>query len=305
MKHIYLSAIYCLFTTAFQAQTVVFEDNFDTYTTGQGVAAQSPVWESFSGANGGSDDAIASTEHFHSGPNAMKVVNYKDIVYPFHDISTGAYIIEFNIFLHDEGYFNLQHEREQNWALDIYLTSGHQILYLDEDGAANSEVIGTYSNDEWMHFQFVVDLDIDTVLTYKDGVLLHSDTFSNSQDGAPSNHLDIVNFYGLAGFNGVENSHYFVDDFKVTEITGLTAVQEAGQQNGITIFPNPAKNVLALNADEELKGISVKDLSGQLILEQQLSGQHAQLSLTELPAGVYLVEVISAKGSNIGRLVIE
>jgi hypothetical protein len=305
MKHIYLPLLFCFSLPSLNAQTVVFTDDFDAYTAGQGIAAQSSVWESYTSANGGADDAVASTEHFYSGTNAMKIVNQKDMVYPFNDVSTGAYIIEFNLFLHDEGYFNLQHTMGQNWAVDIYMTSTNQIKYLDEDGIVNSQVIGTYVNDQWMHFQFTVDIDLDTILTYKDGVLLHSSNFSNSLDGAPSNHLDIVNFYGLAGFNGVLNSHYFIDDFKVTAITGLTAVAALDNDPGITIFPNPAKEVLTLNAKAELEQLTITNPAGQVVLEQVLSGQETQLSLADLTAGVYVVTVKSATGIRTQRLVVQ
>jgi hypothetical protein len=305
MKHIYLPIIFCFYAVALSAQTVVVEDHFDSYTIGQGIASQSAVWETFSNANGGGpDDALASNEHVLSAPVAMKIVNGKDMVYSFGDVSSGAYIIEFNIYLHEQGYFNLEHEQGENWAVDIYLTANNEIKYLDEDGSQNSQVIGTYVNDQWMHFQFTVDMDLDTILTYKDGVLLHSSNFSNSLDGAPSSHLDIMNFFGLAGFNGVTSSHYFIDDFKVTSITGLTAIDEQETDPTITIFPNPAKEVLTLNAKAALEQVIITDLSGKQVLKQELSGQQTQLSLSEFSPGVYIVLVKSETGTKAQRLTV-
>src|SRR5688572_29938629 len=171
------------------SQTVVFEDSFDTYTVGQGTAAQSAVWETWTGGTGGgTDDARVSDEHAVSGLNSMKMVNDRDMIYPFNDLSTGTYTIEFNAFIHDQAYFNLQHAKGTNWAVDIYLTDNNEIEYLEEDGIANAIVVGTYVNDQWTHFKFTVDMDADTILFHVDGVLLYSSHFTNSLEGIPSNH---------------------------------------------------------------------------------------------------------------------
>jgi hypothetical protein len=306
MKHIYLPLIFCFSVSALSAQILITEDNFDNYTAGQGIANQSPSWESYSSADGGVDDAEASTEYAFSGSNSMKIVVGKDMLYLFGDASSGAFTIEFNLFLHEQGSFNLQHENGANYALEIYLTADNKIKYLDEPGAVlNSEIIGTYVNDQWTHFQFTVDMDLDTVLTYKDGVLLHADRFSNSRDGEPSIHLDVLNFYGMGEFNGVENSHYYIDDYKVMIVTGLTAVPALADNPEITVFPNPAKEVLTVNAGSELKQLTLTDLSGQLVLEKALSGNETQLSLAEFPAGIYLVTVKSETGSKTQRLAVQ
>lgn len=287
------------------SQTVIFEDNFDTYTTGQGTANQSPVWQSWASPNGGSDDALVSDEHALSGNNSMKMINGKDMVYPFNNISTGAFTIEFNAYMHDQGYFNLQHSKGTNWAVDIYLTDNNEIKYLEENGIANSIVVGTYQNDQWTHFKFTIDLDLDTILFHVDGVLLHASKFSNSLDMMPSDNLDIMNFYGLAGFNGVSSSYYYVDDFKVTQLTSSSGVMEGKITDGITIFPNPAKELLTINSDDNIERLVLFDVSGKKMAEYHLHGKNTQIPLPNVAPGVYWIEIKSEDNTYIKKILIQ
>lgn len=289
--------------TAGFSQIVIFEDSFDSYTVGAGTSSQSPVWETWTSGGGGANDAIVSDEHALSGTNAMKMVHDKDMIYPFNDISTGSFTIEFNAFMHDQAYFNLQHAKGTNWAVDIYLTDSNEIEYLEEDGIANAIVVGTYVNDQWTHFKFTVDLDTDTILFHVDGVLLYSSNFTNSLDGMPSNHLDVMNFYGLEGFNGVTESYFYVDDFKVTNL-GATAGIEESIKPAITIFPNPAKDVVTITSAETIDRVVISDLSGKIIREESVNTTNFQFTLAGFVPGIYLVQVDGSAGQTAQKITV-
>lgn len=291
MKTIFTALFLLTFIKFSNAQIVVFEDNFDTYTVNQGVAYQSAIWETWSGGTGGgSDDARVSDEHANSLSNSMKMINGRDMVYKFGNISTGHYSIEFNAFFHEQGYFNLQHTKGSNWAVDIYLTAANEIKYLDEDGIVNSVVVGNYVNDQWTNFKFEIDFELDTMLFLVDNVLLHSSNFSNSLDFTPSSNLDVMNFYGLAGFNGVDESYYYVDDFKVTDL-GHTASIKTNAPNDVTVFPNPAKDVVTINSEYQLKDILIYDMSGKLVYFQSLNGHNYQFNISNFISGIYVLQI--------------
>jgi len=300
-----VTGIFLLSANAVLSQTIIFEDHFDTYTVGQGTAAQSAVWETWTGGTGGgTNDARVSDEHALTPANSMKMVNGRDMIYPFGDLSTGRYSVEFNAFMHDQAYFNLQHEKGINWAVDIYLTDDNEIKYLEEDGIENSIVVGTYSYDQWTNFQFTIDMDLDTILFHVDGVLLYASNFSNSLDFMPSNHLDIINFYGIYGFNGVTETYYYVDDFKVTQLESTVGFDDYYTQSAITIFPNPAKELVTINAAEKIDRIVIYDLSGKIIKQEQVSAANYQFSLAGFVPGIYLVEVHANDGQTTQKITV-
>lgn len=305
MKFISALILNLLFCSLTFSQLIVFEDNFDSYTVNQGVAYQSTVWETWTGGSGGgTNDARATDEHAQSPLNSMKMVNGRDMVYKFGNITSGHYSVEFNAFFHEQGYFNLQHTKGTNWAVDIYLTSANEIKYLDEDGIANSIVVGTYANDQWINFKFEIDFELDTILFFVDHVLLHSSNFSNSLDNMPSSNLDIINFYGLAGFNGVAETYYYVDDFKVIDL-GHTVGISAPLKSELSIFPNPSKDVVTINSATNLKQIIIYDISGKIIFQENLTGTRYQFSTVHMQAGIYNIQLTTETTINMEKLVVK
>lgn len=75
----------------------------------------------------------------------------------------------------------------------------------------------------------------------------------------------------------------------------LSVEEEKGINVGI--YPNPAQNVLCLDADEhELHAVRVYSLDGREVLSQQLTGHTINLDISEWPVGTYLMVVETNKG---------
>ena len=55
------------------AQTVVFSDNFDSYTAGSHLAQTNSAWTTWSNAPGGSEDGVITTAQAASAPNSLLV----------------------------------------------------------------------------------------------------------------------------------------------------------------------------------------------------------------------------------------
>lgn len=68
------------------------------------------------------------------------------------------------------------------------------------------------------------------------------------------------------------------------------------EANSFSVFPNPVNDVLHIqsNLHEEIHQITLYTLTGQRIKESQ---KNDQLDLSELPAGIYLVKIETAKGT--------
>lgn len=191
------------------AQTILFEDNFDTYTAGETVTSQSTGWFAWTGS--ASEEAYVSTEQAYSAPNSMKVIPNNDMVLDFGNKTSGVYQVEFYYYVAtgDEAYFNIEHIFGSEWAFSCEFAAG--TMTLNNDAATPPTF--TYTEDAWLYFDINIDIGNDVITLDLDGTELASWTFSEEEGGgAGTNQLGCINFYGPAG------NTYYVDDFVYTEI---------------------------------------------------------------------------------------
>ena len=75
------------------------------------------------------------------------------------------------------------------------------------------------------------------------------------------------------------------------------------------IFPNPTKGVLNIELSELngnlLSTIEIRDLSGKLVLTDQLKTRHQQLSIASLSKGVYFISIRNRNGMQTEKLILQ
>lgn len=59
----------------------------------------------------------------------------------------------------------------------------------------------------------------------------------------------------------------------------------------IEVFPNPASNLLNINAANTIKQISIYNMIGQAVFVDQYNSQQVQINIANLPAGIYFVKI--------------
>lgn len=89
-----------------------------------------------------------------------------------------------------------------------------------------------------------------------------------------------------------------------TRYIGL-AEQKVLGKNLIRVYPNPAKNLLTIEHLNQSGTFTIYDLKGQLLLDADLDISESTISITHLTAGMYVWIIKTAKGIEIGKLVIE
>lgn len=222
MKKLLLSslfAIFCMFQA--QLQTVIFSDDFETYSVGDKLAQTSSLteWTTWSGATGGTEDPAISNTWAVSGSNSVKIIPNNDLVLDLGDKTTGRYQIEFKILISTAkiGYFNLLNDfagANSIWAFQAYFKAAGAGS-VDAGGAESATF--SYTAGQWNSVNLIVDLDDDFATFYFNGTEVVSWVFSKGTFGAGTLHkLDAVNFYGEAG------SEFFIDDVVVTEQLSMT-----------------------------------------------------------------------------------
>ena len=230
-----------------QAQTVVFSDNFDTYTAGAYLAQSNSAWTTWDNAPGTSQDGVISSAQAASAPNSLYITGSNDQVYPFGNYTSGHYTLTFNYYVPSTGngaYFNIQHVLLTQWALECYFNStGGGYLTV---GGSNYNF--TSPADAWFPIEFDVDMDNNTASLTVNNVSVYSWPFNyqaNNTNG--TNQLAGINFYaGAPSGTGT----YYVDDFVVTEVSaalvGHFAVNPETNIN-VTIGPDGGSSTVEVS----------------------------------------------------------
>ncbi|PLW93675.1 MAG: hypothetical protein C0591_14280, partial [Marinilabiliales bacterium] len=86
----------------------------------------------------------------------------------------------------------------------------------------------------------------------------------------------------------------------------VVGLQETDKQVYFTIGPNPVHdylNVYFLHPSNEMREVTVTDISGKIILKKNTRNQQLQLNTSSLKNGVYLVSVTDGKDILVKRFI--
>jgi hypothetical protein len=64
----------------------------------------------------------------------------------------------------------------------------------------------------------------------------------------------------------------------------------------ITVYPNPAENVLNIDAAESLSSVKVIGMDGRVVIDADVNGNTTSIDVSGLEAGSYYYEVVSVNG---------
>ncbi len=224
--NVFLIAALMLVVSIGTAQ-VVYTDDFESYTTGQGLAAQetSGIWTTWSNTPGGAEDAVISEDAAYQGIKSMVIQNTNDAVLQLNDLTSGRYRVEFYLMIPSgfQGYYNiLQNFNGQNstWGMQVFLKNGSARI----DGNGQNATQFNYTPGEWMKIQHFVDLDNDWIDFYVNGELVHAYQWSHGtfNDGNGINKLDAFNFFA---WNEEGTPKFYMDNYIIEQVESPEAAQ--------------------------------------------------------------------------------
>ena len=208
-----------MFFIATHGQTVLIDEDFESYTDGGFLVQQAGnPWTTWSNQPGGAEDAVISTVQANSPTKSVHIQNASDdIILKLGNKTSGKYSVEFYYFIPTGygAYFNIQHFEAPGteWAMETYFGN---------NGTGNTVVNSVEENfshamDTWLQIELVVDLDLDSAWFYLNGSLIRGWIFS-MQASAPTGtkQLGGINFYGGA-ITG-QTPQYFFDDVTFTQV---------------------------------------------------------------------------------------
>jgi uncharacterized repeat protein (TIGR01451 family) len=77
------------------------------------------------------------------------------------------------------------------------------------------------------------------------------------------------------------------------------------QDLSVSLFPNPTKDKVYINSENDLHSIQLYDVQGRLLQTQLVEGNESVVDISTQSNGVYFIKVTSAKGIKVGKVVKE
>ena len=164
----------------------------------------------------------------------------------------------------------------------------------------------TYSNRD---YQYTIELDDD--VNFSDPFIV--DRTDNTTTSQPiSDAFNAVNArYARLTVTGVGNS-YSGDWISITELQieegTSTAIGDVEiSSNGVSIYPNPAKNYFNVSIENSLDEalLYIYNNSGQLIKRATILNAEGVINCSDLTSGIYLIKVVSDNKTVTQKLIIE
>lgn len=105
---------------------------------------------------------------------------------------------------------------------------------------------------------------------------------------------------------------FYIDDISVTAGTeGIDNPQYSSLNSRLSIFPNPTSGVVTLRA-EALREVSILDLNGRTVANHQfvisnpgIQNSEFTIDLSDLPAGLYLLRIVTDNGVTMQKILKE
>jgi hypothetical protein len=94
----------------------------------------------------------------------------------------------------------------------------------------------------------------------------------------------------------------YLDDINITDITGIT---EHPANNTISIYPNPAKNMLNVSSAEKMNTIKLFNTNGEIVMNMTINNTSAIINTSALAEGVYYLRIETAKGITSKNVIIQ
>ncbi|MCB2220761.1 MAG: T9SS type A sorting domain-containing protein [Bacteroidetes bacterium] len=110
----------------------------------------------------------------------------------------------------------------------------------------------------------------------------------------------IHSYYVTAVYDGAES-----DPSNEVMVELIISNVENEIASGTKLYPNPVSNVLNINSEFLIDGVKIYSQTGKVLYQQTLSAKNFRISVIDLPAGLYVVQMETIKGSISKRILVQ
>ena len=94
----------------------------------------------------------------------------------------------------------------------------------------------------------------------------------------------------LDRFNPIPGSTFYIDDIKLTE-TNTSTKEIRNERQSVSLYPNPAAEILHISGTNKIKDINVFNIQGQLKYQLGLNENETEINVADWPTGIYFMQV--------------
>lgn len=93
---------------------------------------------------------------------------------------------------------------------------------------------------------------------------------------------------------GWKDSYYYLDDISVIDVATMGIKQETNSNNRLSVYPNPAKDILTISCNTDIEELTIIDVLGNTVIQQKAQSKITSIDISSLNDGVYFIQVNSA-----------
>jgi Secretion system C-terminal sorting domain len=148
-------------------------------------------------------------------------------------------------------------------------------------------------------------VDIATIVLPQNEWILFSDTIQYLHAGMPDT-LHLIFYGGRNGDSTRIGNTTWLDDislyYRGRNSSGATGIVHLSADDAVTIYPNPASNILHIRIDDHMVGSALElyDMRGSRILQYSLDKAASSIPTTSIPEGLYLYRTVDKNGDQFG-----
>ena len=122
------------------------------------------------------------------------------------------------------------------------------------------------------------------------------------QEGKYDITLWIDSYNGIPFNDSIKKLSSHTTHFSVAK---KNAIENVSETNSLKVFPNPASEQLNVTCGEEMQSLALFNPTGQRVRQMESCVTEAQIPLSGLPSGLYLLKVETAGGIAVRKVVVE
>ena len=225
----------------------LFSDNFDSYAVGSYLGPQSLTWSTWSGTEGGAEDATITAAQSSSNPHSIYFSSTaanggpQDVILKFGQLyNSGIFTIQNKLYVNSgkKAYYNIQGAVTIGtiWALNVSCDAGSLII---DDGITSNLVSTSYPQATWFDLKIEANLTLKVWKAYINNVLVG--TWTNG-----------INTVASVDYFPTQNCQFYVDDVSFNHQTytlqNLNAMVSSLNIGANIAGQSPAPTVSILNA---------------------------------------------------------
>jgi len=313
-KVLFLVAVFTFSSFACIAQTILWEDNFDSYDVGEELSlASGGAWFYWN------KDAVISSDQARSGSNsfyAFRETDWIECARPYSTddaISSGHYELEFYIYVMS-GYtadFFIYGENTSGGAsvgrIDFEAMPTYNMVYFYGNGAWSGTPI-TFTPETWVKVNIDIDIDEDLAQVYiNDELGVSWGIYAGIDNSSGITGILATDFYT----NSWEDSEgitrvgkFYVDDVKFSDLDGTT-VKNNFAGDDLKIFPQPASDKVSIETSTVINTIEIYNSFGQTVYYQNVNESSSTINTSDFESGLYLITIYSPETISTHKLIIE